>query len=65
MALNLALISKKSPILCFVICFEINTASITNTAQLQNGGVSYRFMFSLKNLTFYWKKILTNCYINI
>ena len=65
MTLNLSLISKKAPILGFVICFEINTASITNTAQLQNGGVSYKFMFSLKNLTFYWKKILRNCYINI
>ena len=65
MTLNLSLISKKAPSLCFVICFEINTTSITNTAQLQNGRVSYNFMFSLKNVTFYWEKTLTNCYINM
>ena len=39
-------------------CSEMSITSITNTALLKNERGSYKFMFSLKNVTIYWKKIL-------
>ena len=40
-----------------VICSEMKTASITNK-QLQKEKGSYKLMFSLETVTFYYKKIL-------
>ena len=47
-----------APILYSVICFEMNTASITNKKLLQKERDSCKFMSSLETVTFYCKKIL-------
>ena len=48
-----------------MICFEMNTASViyktNNTVKYERG--SYKFIFSLKTLTFNWKKDFTTYYI--
>ena len=51
-------ISLKAPNLHCVICSEMNTASITNKRLLEKGRGSYEFMFALKIVTFYCKKIV-------
>ena len=56
--LNVSLFSNKTPNLHFVICPEMNTASVTNKRLLQKERGSYKFMFPLETITFYCKKIL-------
>ena len=47
-----------TPILHSVICSEMNTNPITNKRLLKRKGGSYKFIFSLKTVTFYCKIIL-------
>ena len=56
--LTVLLIPHKAPNLSSVGCAESITVSITNKALLLNEKGSYNFMFSLKIVTFYWKKTL-------
>ena len=60
--LNVSLISNKAPNLHSVICFEMNTALITNKRLLLKERGSYKFMFSLETVTLYCKKDFTNHY---
>ena len=57
LAYPISVITYKDTNLCYVICFEMNTASITNITLLKKERGSSKFIFSLKNVTFYWKKI--------
>ena len=58
MELNVSLISNKAPNLHFAISSEINTALITNKKLLLKERGNYKFIFSLKTITFHCKKKL-------